>query len=747
MAKYYIYSPSSGDTEIASGYPTYHAAYGKPAYLEFNIYSPTPIPFEVGSDVVYRGRSYKLYSIPEPKKQARSGEAGDAFYYQGVQFHDATRELENFIFTDKVLNGGEYFFSSRESTSTYENLQGILDRLTACVNDFPSPNSWVFKKVDGFDNDPDLAAVANEPKEFPISGQSILDACNQITGIFKGVGWIYNYDDEGDEHQIIFGAPNIRTAGNTTGPFVYGKGGGLISLKKYITNKDKLCTRLYAYGGERNMSPRHYNAQEILSADAVDIPNLMIPISRWGLTYDEDSGRDLPDARKAYVEDAAIVAALGMIPRKVYFDNDENGDIFPTIKGLTVQAIWEYDDEGGEVDYLPDYQHWSGDQRIDEVLSVQPSIADSSITTFDNGLAGDNGKSAFFKSTNSTGGTASKVLSNPVADSTGSISLNVSKTFTLPSTITDAEIYPVIRNAVLNVTQSGGLTFTSGYAFIIIQYRENGSLRLVTRATREDNVLVVSNDSLSMSLTKEAISFFADGVINASTIDAGEITMALAVTLNYSVVTGSNPITINFAVAGDYVLTINAPLLTDFRLHIPPFGYDLTNILSTDGKVRIAMTSGKCAGREFEVTACSFDDYNGIILSLNRQYDESLSQYFPNSIYPIQQDDTFVILGIAMPDLYIESAERRLLAAAQSYYALNSQPRYLYTPEVDSAFLADNRASMPMAGMFMELNDAEITGGNTEYILIDSVTIAEGESSIPVVSVTLRERLNVPSAT
>ncbi len=745
MAKYNIVDTYG--VVRASGYPTYHGAYGKPAYLEFNIYSPTPIAFAVGDSVEYRGQTFSLFSVPEPKKQARSGEAGDAFYYQGIQFHDATRELENFIFTDKVLNGGEYFFSSRESTSTYEDLQGILDRLTACVNDFPSPNSWVFKKVDGFDNDPDLAAVANEPKEFPISGQSILDACNQIADIFKGVGWIYNYDDEGDEHQIIFGAPNIRTADNTTGPFVYGKGGGLISLKKYITNKDKLCTRLYAYGSDRNMPLRYYNSQEIISADSVDIPNVMIPISEWGMTYDEDSGQNLPDAKKAFVEDSAIVNALGMIPRKIYFNNEENGDIYPTIKGMDVNDVWLFDREGGVIDYLPDNEYWSGNQPLDEVLAVYPNIADSGVTTFDTGLAGDNGRGAFFKSTNSTGGTASRVLSSPVAGTTGQTSLNVSKTFTLPSSISDAEIYPIIRNAVLGITQSGGLTFTSGYAFIIIQWRENGVQRMTTRASTADNVLVVSNDALSMSLTKNILSLFADGVIEASTIDAGQITMSLAVTLNYSVVTGGSPITIYFDVAGDYVFTINAPLLTNFRLHIPPFGYDLTDILSTDGKVRIAMTSGMCAGREFEVTACSFDNHNGIILSLNRQYDESLSQYFPNSAYPIEAGDKFVILGIAMPELYIQAAAGRLLAAAQSYYALNSSPKWLYTPEVDSAFLADGDAVMPKAGMFMELNDAEITGGATEYILIDSVTIAEGDSSIPVVGVTLRERLNVPSAT
>ena len=374
MAKYNIVDTYG--VVRASGYPTYHGAYGKPAYLEFNIYSPTPIAFAVGDSVEYRGQTFSLFSVPEPKKQARSGEAGDAFYYQGIQFHDATRELENFIFTDKVLNGGEYFFSSRESTSTYEDLQGILDRLTACVNDFSSPNSWVFKKVDGFDNDPDLAAVANEPKEFPISGQSILDACNQIADVFKGVGWIYNYDDEGDEHQIIFGAPNIRTAGNTTGPFVYGKGGGLISLKKYITNKDKLCTRLYAYGGERNMPPRYYNGQDIASAPSVDIPNLMIPISEWGENEDDEK-----DARLAFIEDNDKVAAFGLIPRKVYFDNEENGNIYPTITGLTIMDVWNYENEGGTVDYSPG-SYWSGDEPLDEVLFVYPNIADSGVTTF-----------------------------------------------------------------------------------------------------------------------------------------------------------------------------------------------------------------------------------------------------------------------------------------------------------------------------------------------------------------------------
>lgn len=192
---------------------------------------------------------------------------------------------------------------------------------------------------------------------------------------------------------------------------------GLVNIKKYITNQDEFLTRLVVYGSDRNLPSRYYNGEEILNADSVDIPNLMIPISEWGKTYGRvhdgemsidyttvlntdgsisvatakynnisyrytysydsaaltytvkdktgivvatgsytassfpgteilpqtysEKQRSLPDARKAYIEDSEKTSKYGVIVSTARFDSDDNGEIYPTIQGVTLGDVQE----------------------------------------------------------------------------------------------------------------------------------------------------------------------------------------------------------------------------------------------------------------------------------------------------------------------------------------------------------------------------------------------------------------------
>ena len=748
MAKYNILN-SLGQVR-ASGYPTYHGVYGKPAYLEFNIYSPTPIAFAVGDKVVYRGQTFSLFSIPEPKKQARSGDAGDAFYYQGIQFHEQTRELENLIFTDLVKNSQGYFFSSRESTSTYENLAGIASRLEACISR-QSESVWVVEVAPEVYSDTDLNAVASEPQEFPISGQSILDALNQVADIFKGIGWLYHHNDGDDEHTITFGAPNVRSVAGTTGPFVYGKGGGLISLKKYITNKDKLCTRLYAYGSDRNMPLRHYNSQSIKSAQSVDIPNLMIPISEWGRTD------GLPDAIKAFLEENSAVEAYGLIPRRVYFNNEENGDIYPSIKGMTIGDVENAIDTGTYADtayHSPDRSTYDDDsERVDELAGATNPT--------DDGNVGDDTP----RTINDQFQVYQRSFTTPVVEQYPNVS----------------EAIRTIAFSPLSTLGSFSLAPESRTLARIIVYPEDGEGRsygdheaFEVDATFDFRLQILAGNRVIAETEPLTSTYYGDAIVGgetcfgyyvqlpsnpftlATTIDtpASEITFRLVGgaylkaglgVINYlalesgTFINEQSPFTYSFTYSK----------VTRAGVNIKQIGFDLNDVTALNGALgTLNILDGMCGGRAFKILRCEYDsDTDSYDLTIERIQDDSTGMLYPNATFPLQSGDKFVLTDIYMPDLYVARAENQLLAAAQSYYALNSSPKWLYTPEVDSSFLADGDATMPKSGMYMELNDAEITGGATEYILIDSVTIAEGDSSIPVVGVTLRERLNVPSAT
>lgn len=753
MAKYSIYN-SSG-VKIAEGAPKYYGQYGKPAYLEFNISVPSPIAFDIGSYVNYdrTGKRYKLYNIPEPKKQARSASVGDAFLYQSLLFYDATKELENLIFENLVLGTSGYCFSSRENLSTYEDLDGIIARLQACVN-AQSSQTWVIQKVD-LTNYPSysyLADVWNEAKEFSINGQSLLDVCNQVTEVFTGIGWLYTYNSGTGTNYITFGAPNIpewlgSSAGTSASPLKYGKGKGLKSLKKYLSNKDNFLTRLFAYGSERNMPPRYYNGKSIVSADSVDIPNLMIPISDWGISEDPDTQTDLPDAAKAYIDDNTAIGAYGLIPRRVYFNNEEEGDIYPTIKGMTVKDLRDYEDAGGTVDFPPDAS-LADSTPLDELTAVFPNPDDldpSHTNYFDDGRADSDGNMiALSAYDNSSKGDSSIAIA---AGATKEYSIT-KQVFSGGSDLSGTFKVYVVPSASFFITRAtGGSNMTATMTISLVRYRYNGQNYTVLTS----KTINAKSYSTPSYYAYDPVYYWDSSPVELTTGGSVSSDQRMDVIIKISIInqSGADRQIYHYGLSWDMKFNLITPIQTKFAVNIPPFGYDIKDQIAVEDKIVIAMTSGMCAGRSFVVSNTVPLADGSWQLMLIRSFDESLSQYFPNSTYPVAVGDTFVILGIAMPEVYVTAAETRLLTAGETYYELHSVPRFLYTPELDSQMFAPagGSFSIPVAGGFMWIEDDELTDGSAVAILVDTVTIQESESNIPVLSCTLRERLNVPNAT
>ena len=362
MARFTIYS-KDGSKERYSGTPKYSGTYLNVAFVEFsNIETPLPIQWEVGDYIDYHrtGKRYRLYTIPEPKKQARPGAYGASFVYSGVKFYEATKELEIALFRDLVPEDNQIHFSTRADVSTYENVYGIASRIQECMDDL-YPDRWRIEVYNT--SDADLLALFNETKEYSVSNGSCLDALSQIYETWKNVGWVHTYDSVNDKDVITIGKTSIRTEDNTTDAFVYGINNGLTSIKKAALNEGEFATRLYVYGSDRNIQTRHYNSKNILDAESVNIVNLMIPVSKWGKTD------GLPDARKAYIQaDDAVIAKYGLIPRIVYFNGSENEEIYPSIKGLTMAEVRKAMIDAGQSSspFLP----VDRDLRIDVVGSV-----------------------------------------------------------------------------------------------------------------------------------------------------------------------------------------------------------------------------------------------------------------------------------------------------------------------------------------------------------------------------------------
>lgn len=333
MSKFSIYSKDGSIIRYA-GEPKYTGTFMGVSYIEFSsIDSPVPIPWERGDYVDYYriGKRFRLYSRPEPKKQARRGESGASFIYSNVKFYASTKDLEIAPFRDLVPADNDIHFSTRPDVSTYESVYGIAARIQECMDDI-FPGKWAIEVFDT--SDPDLLALFNEQKEFSVSNGSCLGALSQIYEVWKNVGWVHTYDSVRDKEIITIGRTSLRDSENTSDSYAYGIGNGLTSLKKAAANEDEFATRLYVYGSERNIQTRYYNGLNIHDKDSVNIVNLMLPPEKWGKTA------GLPDARKAYLQaDDALIEKYGLIPRTVYFDGNENEEIYPSITGLTCADV------------------------------------------------------------------------------------------------------------------------------------------------------------------------------------------------------------------------------------------------------------------------------------------------------------------------------------------------------------------------------------------------------------------------
>lgn len=723
MAKFSII-PKGGGTARYSGCPTFTGTYLKPGMLEFReIASPTAIDWEVGDYVAYTrtGFTYRLYSIPQVKKQARPTMYGGAFVYQSVQFFDDSKQLEICPFRDLVPDDNRIHFSTQPAIAVFDDVAGIAERLQVCLEDMYGAGSWVVRvatrtevynayvamgysttdagaKADEYDN------LVTEDRDFSVSGVNILQCFEKIYEVWPEVGWVYKV--ESNKNTIVIGGAGLVN----TDSYQYGKGNGLKSITRTVANADEMATRIFAYGSSRNMLPRWYNNQTIKDADSVDIQNLMIPVSEWGETL--DNGTLKPDPAKAYIDaDSDTMQRLGLRPKTYYFDGSGDlPDIYPSIRQMTIKMVREALNPSGATP-LPKYYpstsvYTNENQRVDVLKSAQ--------ATFDSGKEATDGKSATATdyadiSKTSTGSVSGggqhreSIFSKSItATETGR--MNISASFDLSGTI-EADLAGAF--VLITISKNGSRIFERNIA---LEETAPGEFSFAAALASVQKIPVTSGDTISCQLT---------AILSNS---------------------GSSAASFSYSVSGSYSLKMSLYRDTKFVVTINQIGFDINEQAALGEGKTIAMRSGKCAGRSFVIAAVQYNDAtDDWTLECVRSEDESLSQWFPNYDYPILAGDEFVLLDIAMPDEYILVAEQRLLEAAQDLLADVSVERWQYTPDIDAKFMVENsRVLLPAQNMV--LSDADIIGEGPVSVLIDSVTIAEGEAAIPTYKVTLRDR-------
>lgn len=719
MARFSIMAAGGGSVRFR-GCPVYHGTYLKPSYLEFReITSDTPIVWAVGDYVDYTrtGLRYTLYDLPEMAQHSEKQKVGDRYVYSNVRFYARTKDLERCLFRDIVTADNTVHFSSRKTISTFEDVDGLAARIQACL-DSGYPGEW--SVVLDTDLKTSVTSVS-EARELSIeSGSSVLDALDRIYSVWENVGWTYSYNSTTGKNILSIGGANTKRAGNTVAGGSIGKGLGLTSVKVTFSRLDDMCTRLYPFGSSRNMRARYYNTLNIKDAESVDIPNLMIPVSSWGKT---DS---LPDPKKAFIRVASVrdERLLGVRPKVLYFDDEEYGEIYPSIEGVTIGDVRESMETTDK--YYPSTSIYTDSERADEVKS-------SKTANLDDGTSG-------VKEITQT--------VDPVCDAsmTGSVGVNGSVTLTKN-----------IGFASLRMGRWSDIILADGQADIYVEMDNGVSLDeaflTVTHMGNEAKVDLLRNYDSTTGKTRLSIPddcvLLHDDFFKVSDTNYGNtfiFELHLTVTASASKYLQSSSVTVDQNNSAPISISLRDGHPTSAYVTLKQIGFD-PNLqrLSSNGKVgTLEMKTGACAGRSFRIDKCSYgSSTDGWDLKIRRVVDRSVNMTFPNSIYPIAAGDRFVLTDIKMPDEYIEYASQRLLSRAKEVLDELSHPIAVLTPSMDAKFIKENARSF-LEGQFLSFETSLLSQGYMSFgyysDLIDTLTINENEANIPTYSLTLRER-------
>jgi hypothetical protein len=259
--------------------------------------SPVVINFAIGDYLTYRGEVFYLYYTPSQTKSASSGSAQDAFEYDLV-FNTVDVELQNCQLLDYVPYGNDYHYQPSPSFSFVGTVKTFAERIQANMNrDYPG---WTIDVYEG---------VETEEAEIQIDNTSCWNALVMINKEF-GLNFLVT------KRRVRIGYPEDSL--NHT--FYYGKDNGLYQITRDVNADEAIVTRLYAYGGERNI-PSDYNKRE---SDFSGNRNLMLP--------------GYLETGKSYIESKNI-SAYGVREYTQLFE-----DIYPSIAGVELPGIGRIDE-------------------------------------------------------------------------------------------------------------------------------------------------------------------------------------------------------------------------------------------------------------------------------------------------------------------------------------------------------------------------------------------------------------------
>lgn len=696
MRQWNVYSTDGKTIRTSTKSLEYNGEYMGSCSLTISFESKSPIDFQIGDYIDYRNERFYLNVVPAAKKQCSVNGAKDAFVYDNVKFDSVIDELVRCNFLDVVENDTHIHWTALPTFSFYcSGVSDLASRIKANLDRCYGKNTWTIS----------IGSEEQTRKDFSISidNQSVWDALTLLDTNFKT-----NFIIRG--RHIVIGS-----AGNGIGhTFKYGVGNGLLSLERTIDDSQKVITRLRAYGNTTNIPTSYYkylsmylatNTADVAVFNLEDFGDVATIVCKESWSQDKLSYYNIINIRDYGKNKENYNASLGI---KYTNELGEDKIVYASVVYNDVFVIWFiYDNK---------FLNWAR-KYVGDNVSIKLQVFGYSAVNFKYILSKYSNMVNFDNYPNNMAVTRLMLPNFSIKqgeEDCGSIDEKY-KGYKL---VYDRDDVYIDSPNIDKIGLREGTVYIDGTDNETTDADIYPSFQGITKDLLSDAGVYVNlkpNDNGNL-----------DEIDSASTCEDN----------------------------GDS--DIESGIAASMFVWIKDCGFNLWDYRTSETPT-IYMKSGLCVGREFEITNIVKDNRDGYFLyklTISRKADNDLNIVYPNSEFPINSGDKFVLLHIKMPDVYYQAASQRLLRTALAFFADNDKTRFAYTPEIDNIWMArqhDEATENGEESIYMTIKEGDKMMFDEEQdlgfkcnVFINTLKITESEDSlIPQFDITLEDKKSV----
>lgn len=588
--------------------------------------------------------------------------------------------------------------------------------------------------------------------------------------------------------------------------FGYGKGylsednqgKALFELKRTSDSGQKIVTRLRALGSTKNMPYRYYNKRYNLSQSLFPT-NLQLPDTFETPEIKAKHNKErkavypwirdvLGDTNDAYIDknDNCLETVEGLREDCMRWDgsNADLKEIYPSIEEVTYGELRAAlcEDQGGNSGTSA-FPHYGNDERVDEILAIDTdtNVGDGILTESDSTRQTATDAEVSF--------TASETSSSLNYNGSAYVSperevMSISSQYAGSYIITNSHLwfrasYSLGRHQSENITKSCSVAYQiKVYAKDLSSLKETvictyvSDYKTITNREKKEYEVQITNlpdigadpqkvEKILLSNPSDIRITFALLVKNIEfSYDQWSVTWNMGLSRYETPDTDTNwTPSLIWDLEGSAATFMKNP----FHIYVKDMGFDFVAAFGTGDTPKIAMKSGMCVAREFTIGnnpqkveyTKNGTTYKAWRLTLGKAEDSALKTYYPSETSPLAAGDNFVIIGIEMPEVYIQAASMKLLAEATKALADVCDTKHEYEPSVDDIYIQRNydhceeegditksvywRLGSGMKFPFFGIAEEGKEIPDMFSMIIDTLSIKEGDGLTPKITIKLSE--------